>query len=188
MIRLEGVQVRFGEVLALDAASLELDAGERLGVTGPNGCGKSTLLRVLAGLLPPTAGRATGLLAPGRVVLVHQRPYLFRGTAAENVAWAARIAGQRPADAGAWLERFGAAHLADRAARDLSGGERRRVALARAMAVAPEMLLLDEPFAALDRAGSDAVLAVLATFPGTLVVAGPDVGPARVDRIHDLGS
>ncbi len=153
---------------------------------GANGSGKSTLLRVLAGLLAPTEGRATGRLRPGRVVLVHQRPYLFHGTAEENVAWAARAAHRPRREAPPWLERLGASHLARRAARDLSGGERRRVALARALVVRPDMLLLDEPFAALDEGGANALLEALAAFEGTLVVAAPHLGPAPVDRIHPL--
>ena len=182
MIRLHDVHVRFGPVEALALARLELGAGERLGVEGANGSGKSTLLRVLAGLLRPTEGRVEGLRPPGRAVLVHQRPYLLRGSAAENVGYALRIRGRAPREAGAWLARLGAGHLAERAAGDLSGGERRRVAIARALAAEPELLLLDEPFAALDGAGADALRAVLDTYEGMLVIAAPDLAPAPVTR------
>lgn len=186
MIHLEDIRVRFGEIEALALDALTISTGERLGLQGRNGCGKTTLLRVLAGLLRPTEGRVAGLLPPGRVVLVHQRPYLFHGTALENVTWALKARRRPVAEAKPWLERMGAIHLERRAARDLSGGERRRVALARAFAASPEMLLLDEPFAALDPAGADALVEVLAAFDGTLVVAGPDTAPAQLDRVHTI--
>ena len=182
MIRLEAVRVRFGTVTALALDALEVHDGERLGVQGDNGSGKSTLLRVLAGLLAPTEGRVTGLPRPGRAVLVHQRPYLLAGTAADNVRYALRIHRRPSTEAQGWLDRLGAGHLADRTARDLSGGERRRVAIARALAARPALLLLDEPFAALDAAGGTALREVLAAFDGTLVIAAPDLEPAPVTR------
>ena len=175
MIRLEQVEVRFGKVRALFLPALEIARGERLGIRGRNGSGKSTLLRILAGLLRPTSGRVEGLPPPGRAVLVHQRPHLLRGTARENVAYALRLHGRPKAEAGAWLERLGAAHLAEQEAGTLSGGERRRIALARALATHPELLLLDEPFAALDEPGADVLCRAIEDYPGTLVVAAPDL-------------
>lgn len=188
MIRLTDIRVRFGDVLALAIDRLEIPRGDRLGVTGANGSGKSTLLRVLSGLLDPTAGDVVGLPSLGRVVLVHQRPYLFRGTARDNVAYALRIRHRPPAEATEWLARLDAAHLADRPADGLSGGERRRIAIARALAVRPEVLLLDEPLAALDEPGRAAVEAACAAFEGTLVVAAPALGLPGLERTHVLGS
>ncbi|MCU0727411.1 MAG: ATP-binding cassette domain-containing protein [Planctomycetes bacterium] len=176
----------FGPVRALELPALDLGEGEHLGLRGPNGSGKSTLLRILAGLLRPTAGSALGLLPPGRAVLVHQRPYLFRGTARDNVAWPLRLRGRPPREASEWLERLGAAHLAGRRAADLSGGERRRVAIARALAAQPALLLLDEPLAALDDAGREAVRRVVEGFAGTLVAAAPDLAGLPLPRIVDL--
>ena len=129
-----------------------------------------------------------GLPAPGHAVLVHQRPYLLRGTAADNVRYSLRIHRRPPGEALDWLERLGAGHLADRTAGDLSGGERRRVAIARALATGPELLLLDEPFAALDSAGGEALREVLAAFDGTLVIAAPDLDPAPVTRRIELSA
>ncbi len=186
MIRLEAIEVYFGQVHALSLPVLEVEHGERLGVQGPNGSGKSTLLRVMAGLIRPTHGQMTGMPPPGRTVLVHQRPYLFRGTAEENVAWALRVCRRDTASAGAWLARLGAGHLAGRKAVDLSGGERRRVALARALAVQPEVLLLDEPYAALDDVGVAELVVALEAFTGTIVIAGPDLEGLPVARLEEL--
>ena len=186
MIRLEAIEVYFGQVHALSLPVLEVGHGECLGVKGPNGAGKSTLLRVMAGLLPPTRGCMTGMPPPGRTVLVHQRPYLFRGTAEENVAWALKVCRRDTAHAGTWLERLGAGHLVGRKAEDLSGGERRRVALARAFAVGPEVLLLDEPVAALDEIGVAELVTVIEAFEGTIVIATPDLAGLPVARVVEL--
>ena len=182
MIRLHDVEMRFGAVHALALPALEIAPGERLGIEGPNGCGKSTLLRILARLLEPTAGRVEGLPPRGRAVLVHQRPYLLRGSARDNVAYALRLHGRPVEEATEWLAALGAAHLADREAATLSGGERRRVAIARALATHPELLLLDEPFAALDEAGSLQLDEVIRAYDGTLVVAAPDLEDAPLTR------
>lgn len=187
MIRVRDLEVRFNGVVALRLPTLDLAAGERLGICGPNGSGKTTLLRVLAGLLAPTEGQVSGVPPPGRTVLVHQQPYFFRGTARANVAFALRLKGRPAADADGWLDRLGIARLADRTAKVLSAGERRRVALARALAAAPQVLLLDEPFAALDDEGRETVSAALEDFRGALVIAAPHLDDAPVDRIVELG-
>ena len=188
MIRVRDLTVRLGGVLALDLPSLDVDPGERLGVVGKNGSGKSTLLRVLAHLQAPTTGTVEGIPARGRVVLLHQHPYLFRGTSADNVRYALRL-GRRPeSEAGAWLEKLGVAHLGDRAASALSAGERRRVAVARALASAPEVLLLDEPFAALDEDGVATLLAAISEFEGTAILATPEEPPIQLRRLVTLGA
>ncbi len=186
MIRLRDVTVSFGAVEALRVESLQIDAGERVGVCGPNGSGKTTLLRVLAGLQQPTKGCVEGAPPPGRIVLVHQHPYLFRGTARENVTWGLRLHGRPEQEADSWLERVGAGHLAQREAKSLSGGERRRIAVARALAIGPEALLLDEPLAALDEDGAAKIVSIMEEFSGTLVVAAPRVGDLPLERTVDL--
>jgi len=186
MMRVHDLTVRFGDVCALSLPALEIERGERVGIRGPNGSGKSTLLRTLAGLQRPTTGSVEGVPPPGRAVLVHQRPHFFRGTARENVAYALRLHGRDADEAGALLEQLGAGRLADREARTLSGGERRRVAIARALATRPELLLLDEPFAALDVEGLGTVRHALAAYEGTLVIAAPDLSDGDVQRVVEL--
>ncbi len=187
-MRARDLLVRFGDVVALSLPLFEVAPGTTIGIRGPNGSGKSTLLRVLAGLQPPTSGTIEGVPPRGRTVLVHQRPYFLRGTARDNVAYALCLAGREATGAEPWLARLGAAHLASRIARTLSGGERRRVAVARALACEPEVLLLDEPFAALDEEGAASVRAALATFEGTVLIAAPDLGGMAVDTEIELAA
>jgi ABC-type sulfate/molybdate transport systems ATPase subunit len=178
--------VRFGAVTALRLPALDVADGEAVGVSGPNGSGKSTLLRVLAGLLVPDEGRAAGLLPPGRAVLLHQRPYLFRGTAIDNVGLALRARGvprrERRRRSAELLASLGAAAYGDRTAADLSGGQRRRVAIARALAAEPILWLLDEPLAALDEEGRRVVSDAIRGCPAARVVAAPDPIPALAGR------
>jgi tungstate transport system ATP-binding protein len=158
----------------LHVPELDVPAGTVLAVLGPNGAGKTTLLRAL-GLLGPH--RITGdVLLDGKpatrahlrtaAAAVLQRPILRRGTVADNVTTGLRF--HRLARAAAWdraapwLDRLGIAHLADRDARTLSGGEAQRTCLARALAVEPRVLLLDEPFTGLDTTTRGDLLADLA--------------------------
>jgi ABC-type sulfate/molybdate transport systems ATPase subunit len=153
------VTPRGRHLLAVDF--LEVADGETMAVLGPNGAGKSTLLRALARLEPATGGE---VLLDGKpvapvqlraaVAAVLQRPVLQRASVLDNAAAGLRLRGMRRAAARRlarpWLDALGIAHLADRHARTLSGGETQRVAIARALAVRSRVLLLDEPFAGLD--------------------------------------
>jgi ABC-type nitrate/sulfonate/bicarbonate transport system ATPase subunit len=186
VIRADGVTVRVGGVVALPPTSFEVGKGERVGLVGPNGSGKTTLLRVLAGLLAPTGGTVEGVPPPGRTVLVHQRPHLFRGSALSNVALGARLAGADLASARRALDGIGLAALGTRDVTALSGGERRRVALARALARRPSVLLLDEPFAELDDRARALVASAIEAFPGTVLVASPGGRPPATTRSVDL--
>ena len=135
----------------LDAVDLELRRGEVVALLGPNGAGKSTLVGLLAGLEAPDRGSVE---RSGRVAAVLQAPALARRTALANVeaglAWWGVPRRERRRRALRALETVGAGELAGRHARALSGGEARRVHLARSLAVEPDALLLDEPFAGLD--------------------------------------
>jgi tungstate transport system ATP-binding protein len=176
VVELSGVRVARGDAVILEVPRLEVHAGEILVVIGPNGSGKSTLLRVMGLLEPPTAGevrfrgRAVGkrrLLAARReMASVFQDPLLVDATVFENVALGLRFRHLPPAEmtprVQAWLDRFGIAHLAYRQARTLSGGEAQRTALARALVLNPELLLLDEPFSALDQPTREVLIEELA--------------------------
>lgn len=153
--------------------SFELERGEVMAVIGASGSGKSTLLRLLNRLDEPTDGAVqlhgddTRTLAPRelrrRMGMVMQRAYLFPGTVAENVAFGPRQHGQTIAndEIDALLARVGLAGYASRDALTLSGGEAQRVAVTRALANTPEVLLLDEPTSALDDAARLGVQALL---------------------------
>ena len=189
MIRAFDVSVWYGDREVLSLARLDVAEGEAVGVHGSNGSGKSTLLRVLAGLAVPSRGRVEGP-PRGRVVLLHQRPYLFIGSAIENVEFALRAQrvprrGRRALAIEA-LDRVGASGYADRVAADLSGGERRRVAIARAIVGRPQVLLLDEPFEALDDAGRRAILDAIIALGVTRVVASPAPLPELASRWIEL--
>ncbi|MFQ5670141.1 MAG: ATP-binding cassette domain-containing protein [Acidobacteriota bacterium] len=186
MIRVRELLVQFGSVTALRLSRMTVKQSEKVGVIGPNGSGKSTLLRVLAGLLPPTAGDVTGCPRPGRIVLVHQEPYFFRGHVRDNLTYALRLSGRPVGEADTWLARARARHLADRPAREISVGERRRLAIARALAVRPGILLLDEPLAGLDAVNQEIIRSQLEDFPGTLVVAAPEDHPVGCNRVIHL--
>jgi len=153
LLRAEGVEVEFGGRSILKAVDLELRRGEVTTLIGPNGAGKTTLLEVLAGLDRPARGTVG---SDGTIAAALQGAALARRTVLQNVelalAWWGIPRAARTHRARAALERVGAGHLADQPARTLSGGEARRVHLARALAVEPDVLLLDEPFAGLDLA------------------------------------
>ena len=167
----------FGGRTVLSLEALAVPAGARLAVVGPNGAGKSTLLRLLAFVDVPAAGTialegrpvetaAARRAARQRVTLVDQRPYLFRGTVLGNVAYGLRARGVGASEAaeraGAALARLKLRELAGRDTRALSEGEIQRVAVARALAVEPVALLLDEPVSGADRAAHHALFEALA--------------------------
>jgi sulfate transport system ATP-binding protein len=162
-IEIHGVWKSFGRQPVLRDVSLEIPAGELVALLGPSGCGKTTLLRILAGLETADAGevRHGGEEVSARsarernVGLVFQHYALFRHmTVAENVGFALRVRGRPRREIAARVEELLALvqldGLRDRHPHQLSGGQRQRVALARALAASPRILLLDEPFGALD--------------------------------------
>jgi tungstate transport system ATP-binding protein len=158
-LELDQVVFAVGDRRIINGISLRLDAGPRTIIVGPNGAGKSVLLRLCHGLLYPTSGtvRWSSPEPPGgprRQAMVFQRPVLLRRTAVANVAYALAIGGvsraQRLPRALDALRRVGLERLAKHPARVLSGGEQQRLALARAWALSPEVLFLDEPTASLD--------------------------------------
>ena len=197
---IERVSFRVGGRLILDDVSVEVRAGERVAVVGPSGSGKTTLLTLLAGVDRPDAGRVlldgAPLLRPTpRVALVLQGYGLLTLlTAAENVQVALRAAGRRPADAlllaARALDALALDDRADHLVEELSGGQQQRVAVARALAVAPRVLLADEPTAEQDVEHRDLVVEALlnvTTAGAALVLATHDPAIAeRCDRIVEI--
>ncbi|MDK9716030.1 MAG: ATP-binding cassette domain-containing protein [Sulfuritalea sp.] len=147
----------------IDDVSLQFEA-QRTVVLGPNGAGKSTLLRLIHGLLHPSSG-SLRWPQPLTQAMVFQRPVMLRTTALANVIYGLKLQGHAASEcdkrARAALARVGLAQLARRPARLLSGGEQQRAALARAWALEPELLILDEPTASLDPASSREVERVI---------------------------
>jgi len=177
---LRDATVAYGAVPALDPTSLAVEDGRITALVGPSGCGKSTVLRLLAGLQTPTTGTVTRTVEPGRTSLVFQSATLAPWLSARaNVALPIELAGQPAAQARAAAEaelaRVGLSQATALKPHQLSGGMAMRVALARALVTRPRLLLLDEPFAALDaltrRSLIDDVLALWSeTRPGVLLV------------------
>jgi tungstate transport system ATP-binding protein len=171
--------------------SLAIDAGPSTIILGANGAGKSVLMRLMHGLLQPTAGRVRwsepdGASRRRRQAMVFQRPVMLRRSALANVVYALGVAGvsgaEREGLALAALEEVGLRHLAHRPARVLSGGEQQRLALARAWALHPEVLFLDEPTANLDPGAAREIETVIRAFDaaGTkIVMATHNLGQAR---------
>jgi ABC-type nitrate/sulfonate/bicarbonate transport system ATPase subunit len=160
-----GVSKRFGTgadaVQALEPIDLAVGAGEFLTIVGPSGCGKSTLLNIVAGFETPTTGRATldgkAIAGPGpeRGVVFQQGALFTWMSVLDNVAFGPRALGKSVAEAreiaGTYIELVGLTGFAKRYPYELSGGMQQRVGIARALANEPEVLLMDEPFAALDQ-------------------------------------
>ena len=178
MLELVGVRHRYNGRIVLDLERFTVPSGARVAIVGPNGSGKSTLLRLLALLEPPTEGSVVldGTVVSGphapraaarqRITLVEQRPVLFQGTVKENLEFglqvrrARRTAVDRKIDDVA--SRVGITALLGRRRHELSDGEVQRVAVARALAVEPDVLLLDEPVSSADRAAAHTLYQALA--------------------------
>ena len=201
LIGLHQASVRFGAQLALRDISLQVRRGDRIALVGANGSGKTTLLRLLNGLLAPCGGQrllgagagagagagsgqgsAAGVSRPV-TAMVFQRPFLLQFSVRRNLQIALWLAGvpaaDRPLRLDQALARVGLQALVDRPARALSGGQQQRLALARAWAVRPDILFLDEPTASLDPSAKREVETLIDEF-------GHD-GMALVMSTHNLG-
>jgi heme exporter protein A len=165
LVELLRLEHDFGERPVLRGVELRLEPAASLALFGENGAGKTTLLRIVAGLLRPSRGEAriegVAALAAGpalrrRVGFLSHRPLVWGGlTADENLRLVGRLYGLAEDATETALERVGLAGHAGTRARDLSQGQRQRLGIARALVAEPDLLLLDEPHAGLDRAGSE---------------------------------
>jgi tungstate transport system ATP-binding protein len=185
LFALRDIDVRYGRVPALAGVTLSIHAGERVALIGANGSGKSTLLRVLHGLLPHARGAFVNAVPPQAQAMLFQRPHMLRMSVRNNVALALWLQGARWRDAQreavTALGRVGLAEVAGRNARTLSGGQQQRMALARAWALKPAVLLLDEPTASLDPTAKREVEALIADAAQgrTLVFASHNLGQVK---------
>lgn len=156
-ISLENISRSFGAYAAVDGIDLEIGAGKFVSVVGPSGCGKSTLLNLAAGLIPPTKG-SVSIFGERLSGLNRRATYMFQQdallpwkTVLENVGLGLRFRGTFSEEkAKHWVDRVGLAAFADKFPSQLSGGMRKRVAMAQSWIVDPDILLMDEPFSALD--------------------------------------
>ena len=187
-------------ILAVQSASFQVEAGDRIAIVGPSGCGKSTLLHLMGGLVPPSSGSlawpglgAPADLRPAQIAMVFQGPSLLPElTGIENVMLPLLLPGDdnpiASGDAKAALAVFGLESLADRLPEEMSGGQMQRVALARAVVARPKLVLADEPTGQLDQATRDHVLdQLLAHLAGTataLVITTHD--PAVAARMQKI--
>ena len=185
---LDEVSFAAGGRTIIDRVSCEIGAGPRTVILGPNGAGKSVLMRLCHGLLAPTAGRIAWrgsgrLRGRGAQAMVFQRPVMLRRSALANVAYGLALAGvsrsERELRAHDVLEAVGLSPVAHRPARVLSGGEQQKLALARAWALGPEVLFLDEPTANLDPGATREV----ETIVGQIRASGTKI----VMTTHNLG-
>ncbi len=190
LIELHDAAVRFGALTALSGVDFVLRPGERVALVGANGSGKTTLLRLLHGQLAHDGTRRVQRDALGREpaqAMVFQRPFLLRLSVWRNLMVALWLAGvpreERAARAAQALARVGLADQRDRPARVLSGGQQQRLALARAWAVRPRVLFLDEPTASLDPGAKREVEQLITEF----AQEGQQQGLAVVMSTHNLG-
>jgi tungstate transport system ATP-binding protein len=185
LLALAGASVRFGSFAALEDVAVQIRRGEFVALVGSNGSGKTTLLHALHGLLP-LSGRRDVDAGGVSQAMVFQRPFMLRLSVLNNLRIALWLGGvpvaERAGRAREALQRAGLADRAGRPARTLSGGQQQRLALARAWAVRPDVLFLDEPTSSLDPAAKKEIEAMLASFAAdgmTLVMSTHNLGQAK---------
>jgi ABC-type multidrug transport system ATPase subunit len=188
MIRARGLSKSFGEKRVLETLDLDIPRGDFLLITGPNGSGKTTLLRLCAGLAAPTGGTLEVDVARARIGFLAHEPLVYRElTAVENLDLYGRLyrVPERRERIGMLLERFGLWRARNERAGSFSRGMLQRLALCRAVLHEPELLLLDEPFNALDARGDELLERELAKLRETATVL---VATHDPDRLRSLAT
>ena len=186
MIRARGVEKRYGRRRALRPLDVDVDRGGFLVVTGANGSGKTTLLRLLAGLAAPTGGELEVEAHRGRLGYLGHEPLLYRDlTALENLDLFGRLyrVPERRERIGMLLERYGLWEVRGERVASYSRGMTQRLALCRALLHEPELLVLDEPFTALDAEGAELLDRQLAELAGTATFVLTTHDPERLEQI-----
>ncbi|MBR1777560.1 MAG: ABC transporter ATP-binding protein [Alphaproteobacteria bacterium] len=179
MITIKNLSFKYKEINVLSDIAFTLQSKEKTAILGANGAGKSTLLNILAGLLPPTAGELEGV--PKKTGLIFQNPddQLFMPTVADDIRFGLINAGLDEEEIERRLthvlEQFRLTKLRDALCRELSGGEKKRAALAGILALSPDLLLLDEPSSQLDPRGKRELAEQLALLPQTMLIATHDL-------------
>lgn len=174
----------------LDVAELVISTGEKLMITGPNGSGKTTFLKTLAHLESNYRGTITRECERRRITYVHQEPILFRGSVAHNLRCGllnrkvTTASGQQLVRH--WSKLLGIDHLLTHDSQRLSGGEKKRVALARALVMEPRLLLLDEPLAELDQESGDDLIAALQQLESVTIVGTTPSWDPRLESFRRL--
>lgn len=179
MLKLTAISHRYGDQPVLENKNLTLQPGQRLALMGPSGCGKTTLLRIALGLLKPTEGTVENTFRKTAVVFQEPRLLPWR-TAQENVNL---VLGDRKATldtARQYLQQVKLSEAAEKYPRELSGGMQQRVAVARALAAEGDLLILDEPFKAMDEALREQIIARVAETRAAILLVTHEEAEARM--------
>ena len=179
MLKLTNISHSYGDHAVLDRRSLTLLPGQRLAVMGPSGCGKTTLLRIALGLLQPTAGTVDNAFRKTAVVFQEPRLLPWR-TALENVNLVLGDGKTTLETARSYLRKVKLSDAENKYPRELSGGMQQRVAVARALAAEGDLLILDEPFKAMDEALREQIVALVGETKAAIVLVTHEEAEAKL--------
>ena len=179
MLKLTDISHRYGQQQVLQNKNLTLNPGQRIALMGPSGCGKTTLLRIALGLLNPTGGRVENTFRKTAAVFQEPRLLPWR-TALQNVNLVLGDRKNTLATAERYLEQVGLSDAAHKYPRELSGGMQQRVALTRALAAEGDLLVLDEPFKAMDEVLREQVMALVSRTDAAILLVTHEEAEAKM--------